>query len=74
VVFDSYSLFSKFCSDERLEIVATEDSSEKILSSIFHNLWSGGNLSGECWKKLNALIIGKHIIIETLKTIEKWSN
>ena len=48
MVFGSYSLFSRLCSDERLEIVAMEDSSEKILSSIFHNLWSGGNLSGEC--------------------------
>lgn len=38
VVFGSYSLFSRLCSDERLESVAMEDSSEKILSSIFHNL------------------------------------
>lgn len=51
VVFGSYSLFSRLCSDDRLEVVATEDSSEKIFSSIFHNLWSGGNLSGECYTK-----------------------
>lgn len=52
MVFGSYSLFSRLCSDDRLEIVATDDSSEKIFSSIFHSLWSGGSLSGECWQKI----------------------
>ena len=47
VVFGSHSMHSTLCRDDFRDNVAMDESSEKMLSSIFHNLWSGGNLRGE---------------------------
>ena len=47
VVFGSYSLLSTLCVEDFRDSVAMDESSEKMLSSMVHNLWSGGSLRGE---------------------------
>ena len=47
VVFASCSLLPTLCVEDFRDSEATDESSENMLSSMVHNLWSGGSLRGE---------------------------